>query len=217
MSSGLATWFSRLLLITSTPVSNLPSVSTAQITGFSHNADARSSPYHYTTTTARLLMVITIPAFVWISVSLPASSHSTFPDYNNSTTEPHPLAATCSMILVPLTVSLHIPPPNPPHGQPRSTRYHLLLVSRTSLPVQIHAASKPSQTGDRCFSLHAGTIATSLELPEGTGTRQSDQLGLLSCRPVSPEVTAGVETAPGEAQSADYLCHTFFIHCLSPA
>ncbi|XP_044074597.1 uncharacterized protein LOC122886438 [Siniperca chuatsi] len=68
------------------------------------------------------------------------------------------------MILVPLTVSLHTPPPTPPRGQPRSTRYNLHITSQTSLPVQIHAASKPSQTGDRCFSLHAGTIATSLEL-----------------------------------------------------
>ncbi|XP_044060944.1 uncharacterized protein LOC122880160 [Siniperca chuatsi] len=119
--------------------------------------------------------VITVPVFIWIPVSLPAclpaclASHSTLPVSNNSTTEPDPLHATCSMILVPLTVSLHTPPPTPPHGQPRSTRYHLLLTSRTSLPVQIHIASKLSQTGDRCFSFHAGTVATSPELSTADG------------------------------------------------
>ncbi|XP_044058179.1 Na(+)/H(+) exchange regulatory cofactor NHE-RF3-like isoform X4 [Siniperca chuatsi] len=59
----------------------------------------------------------------------PVFNSSTLPVYHHSTTEPDPQYLTCSVILVPLTVSLHTPQSAPHHGQPdpRGTTSHCLM------------------------------------------------------------------------------------------
>ncbi|XP_044066945.1 uncharacterized protein LOC122882995 [Siniperca chuatsi] len=114
------------------------------------------------------VLVITAPVVAWIPVSLSVclSSHlhlaclQQFNLAHHSPMEPDPLHLTCSMILVPLMVSLHTPPSALHHDQldPRGTSSSCLTdqacLSRTT------GRLNPVSGGDRSASLLVGTTAT---------------------------------------------------------
>ncbi|XP_044048476.1 uncharacterized protein LOC122874540 [Siniperca chuatsi] len=97
----------------------------------------------------------------------PVFNSSTLPVYHHSTSEPEPQHLTSSVILVPLTVSLHTPQSALHHGQPdpRGTT----STCFTDQPVcPDPCAVRPSQQGDRCSRLRVGTTANLPGLPSST-------------------------------------------------